>query len=97
MKIQSCSLPVTLLNSLLKIMIPLRALRLSLLEYISEMSLDGWRYQTRTEYDAPDDCLFFSGAFEEIGILTLKKGGNEIIFLDTYLILDTENLFTQVQ
>ena len=43
MKIQSCYLLVTLLNSLWVIKISLRALRLSLLLYLSTINLSGWR------------------------------------------------------
>ena len=68
MKIQSCSLLVDVMTSLQVIIIPLGTSRLSFLVYLSEINIDRWRQQRRTQNDSPTPHLFFRGVSKTFDI-----------------------------
>ena len=63
-EIYICSLLVTVTNSLRIISIPQSTSHLSLLGYLSETNLTGWRYRSRAKHGEPTPHLFFCGWFK---------------------------------
>ena len=92
MKIQICSLLVTLIISLRVIMIPPSGLHLYLLGYLSAINLSGWRQQRNTEHEASTPHLFCRGAFKTFNIayflfsVQITLGAPKIMYLGTYKI-----------
>ena len=90
MKIQSCSLLVTGMNSLRVIMIPPITLHLSFLVYLSIINLAGFRQRGRTDHEAPTPCLFFCVASKTFDIansfssVKTSLPAPKIMYLDTY-------------
>ena len=92
MKIQSCSLLLTVMTSIRVIISPSSTSRLFLLGYLSEINLTGWSQLRRTDHEAPCFIFFFRGASETFDIANFFSGvkialaAPIIMYLDTYTI-----------
>ena len=72
--IHRCSLLVTLLDSHLVIIIPLRAPHLSLFWYECEINMNRWRYPNRKEHEALTPLLWFFEALKSFYIVICFVG-----------------------